>query len=114
MKVGQRVGIGAQCDSCGKCHQCDVGRESYCDTMTGTYQGKFKDNSGTAMGGYAKKWRGPGHFAIPIPEGLESHVAGPLMCGGVTIYSPLRDYGCGQENGKKVGVIGIGGIGAFG
>lgn len=57
---------------------------------------------------------GPAHFAIPIPENLESHIAGPLCCGGITIFSPLDDYGCGKEGGKAVGIIGVGGIGAFG
>lgn len=66
------------------------------------------------MGGYAKQWRGPSHFVIPIPDGLESHIAAPLLCGGVTIFSPLSDLGCGQIGGKRVGIVGIGGIGAFG
>lgn len=114
LQVGQRVGVGAQSDSCLKCRRCDAGRESYCDKMGGTYQGKFVDGSGTGMGGYARRWRGPSHFAVPIPDNLETHVAGPLMCGGITIFSPLDDYGCGGPNGKKVGIVGIGGIGSFG
>lgn len=114
IRIGQRVGVGAQSDSCRHCKQCKAGLESYCDQMQGTYQGNFLDNKGKSMGGYAQKWRGPGHFAVPIPDGLESHVAGPLMCGGITIFSPLQDYGCGTAQCKNVGVVGIGGIGAFG
>lgn len=114
IQPGQRVGVGAQSDSCRDCKQCQAGLESYCDNLQGTYQGKFLDGKGKSYGGYANKWRGPGHFAVPIPDGLESHIAGPLMCGGITIASPLMDYGVGQENCKRVGIIGVGGIGAFG
>lgn len=114
LKVGDRAGVGAQCDSCHKCHQCGKGQEPYCDTLVGTYNSKFLDGSGKTQGGYAKKWRGPGHFSVKIPDNLESHIASPLMCGGITIYSPLAAYGCGKPEGKKVGIIGIGGIGAFG
>ncbi|UZJ52959.1 hypothetical protein CBS101457_002279 [Exobasidium rhododendri] len=114
IKVGDRVGVGAQSESCLECKQCKDGKEPYCDSIQGTYQGKFADGSGKSMGGYAKKWRGPGHFCVAIPDNLESHIAGPLMCGGATIYSPLEDYGCGGPDGKRVGIIGVGGIGAFG
>lgn len=113
-KVGDIVGIGAQCDSCEQCEQCKKESNSYCDGMVGTYSGKFKDGSGRSMGGYASKWRGPATLAIPIPDGLDLSVAAPLLCGGATAYSPLRDYGCGQENGKRVAIVGVGGIGAFG
>lgn len=60
-------------------------------------------------GGYGDYWRGHGRFAIPIPEGIASEDAAPLMCAGVTTYSPLKRFGCGP--GKKVGVVGIGGLG---
>lgn len=91
VKIGQRFGVGAQCDSCGKCHHCSEKRQPYCDTMVGTYNSKFIDGSGPTQGGYAKKWRGPAALTVAIPDGLESHIASPLMCGGVTIYSVSAD-----------------------
>lgn len=114
ISIGQRVGVGAQSDSCHECKQCNANQEPYCDKMQGTYQGKFINGSGKSMGGYATQWRGPGHFAIPIPDGLDAATAGPLMCGGITIFAPLQDYGCGNPDVKRVGIVGIGGIGAFG
>lgn len=115
IKEGERGGVGAQSDSCRSCHMCDQQLESYCAKgLTGTYNGEYTNGSGKSFGGYATKWRGPGHFVIPVPDGLESHIAGPLMCGGVTIYSPLKRYGCGNPDVQTVGIVGIGGIGAFG
>lgn len=64
------------------------------------------------MGGYATYNRTPGHFVLKIPEGVESKDAAPMMCGGVTVYSPLKQNGCGP--GKKVGIVGVGGLGHFG
>jgi alcohol dehydrogenase (NADP+) len=114
IKEGDRVGVGAQSDSCLECERCKHGMETYCDSMVGTYNSKYADGSGKTRGGYAKHWRGPGHFAVPIPDNLESHIAAPLMCGGITIASPLMDYGCGGPDGKRVGIVGVGGIGHFG
>jgi len=76
--------------------------------MGGTYQATFEDGS-IAQGGYADYTTQRGRFAIPIPEGLESAIAAPLMCAGATVYSPLKRHGAGP--GKKVGVVGIGGLG---
>lgn len=94
LQVGQRAAVGAQSDSCRECHTCKADLEPYCCGKTGivgTYNGKYADGSGQSFGGYAKKWRGPAHFAIPIPDGLPSHEAACLACGGVTIYSPLKN-----------------------
>ncbi len=115
LKVGDRAGVGAQSSSCLKCRFCnDFEREPNCiNGIVGTYNGTYEDGS-RSQGGYAKGWRGPGHFAIPIPDGLESHIAAPLMCGGITAYGPLAENGVGSKEVKKVGVVGIGGIGAFG
>jgi len=85
-------------------------QESNCNKMTMTYNGKHS-NGDKSNGGYAKTWRGPASFAIPIPEGLPSEFAAPLMCGGVTVYNPLVEYGAGP--GKRVGVVGVGGLGHF-
>ena len=64
------------------------------------------------MGGYANKWRGPAHFAVLIPSELDPAEAAPMLCGGVTVYHPLKQYGAGTT-AKDVGVIGVGGLGHF-
>jgi D-arabinose 1-dehydrogenase-like Zn-dependent alcohol dehydrogenase len=116
IKLGDRVGVGAQGESClsrkGDCEECDSGNEQYCQRhFSGTYNGKFM-NGGKSYGGYARYNRSPAHFAFKIPDGLDSAAAAPMMCGGVTVYNPLRHYGCGP--GKTVGIIGVGGLGHFG
>ncbi|KAK4690035.1 hypothetical protein P7C73_g10, partial [Tremellales sp. Uapishka_1] len=112
--LGDRVGWGAQERSCGKCANCKAHLEPYCvEGMGGTYQGKTGDKvQPYNQGGYADYFIGRGHFAIAIPEGIESTVAAPLLCAGVTVYSPLKHYGAGP--GKKVGIVGIGGLGHLG
>lgn len=115
IKVGDVVGVGAQCDSCLKCHWCEHGEENYCAKgMTGTYGGIFHRTSAgsKSFGGYANYWRGPSHFAVPIPAGLDPAAAAPMLCGGVTVYSPLAQYGAGKQ-AKDVGIVGIGGLGHF-
>jgi alcohol dehydrogenase (NADP+) len=84
----------------------------FCAGQTGTYNGKYADGS-KSFGGYADFSRVPGHFVVKIPDGIPSALAAPLLCGGVTVYSPLRQYGAGTER-KHVGIIGIGGLGHFG
>lgn len=112
VKIGQRVGVGAQADSCRSCGECKAEREPYCaGGMVPTYHGRFKDGS-KSFGGYANFERAPGHFVVPIPDGIPSAVAAPMLCGGATVYSPLKQYGAGTER-KRVGVVGIGGLGHF-
>jgi alcohol dehydrogenase (NADP+) len=113
IKPGDRVGIGAQCSSCLKpdCEACADGEESYCPKIVGTYNSRFPDGS-KAYGGYANRWRGPGHFVFKIPEQLRSEEAAPMLCGGVTVFAPLRRFGAGP--GKRVGIVGIGGLGHMG
>ncbi|KAL2824782.1 Afadin and alpha-actinin-binding-domain-containing protein [Aspergillus cavernicola] len=110
---GDRVGIGAQCSSCLRpdCEACADNEESYCPQTVGTYNSRFPDGS-KAYGGYANRWRGPGHFVFTIPDELSSAEAAPLLCGGVTVFAPLRRFGAGP--GKTVGIIGIGGLGHMG
>jgi D-arabinose 1-dehydrogenase-like Zn-dependent alcohol dehydrogenase len=110
LKVGDRVGVGAQSDCCEACKPCKMQQESNCYKFGMTYNGKHM-NGDKSFGGYAKVWRGPASFAIPIPEGLRSEFAAPLMCGGVTTYNPLVTHGAGP--GKRVGVVGVGGLGHF-
>lgn len=111
IKEGDRVGVGAQAGSCLKpdCDQCMHDDEQYCkNNFVMTYGGKWPDGS-KAQGGYAKYWRGSGHFVFKIPDAIPSEEAAPMLCGGVTVYAPLKQNGVGP--GKRVGVIGIGGLG---
>jgi len=82
----------------------------------GTYNAKFSRQPNSkgqkTYGGYANYWRGPAHFAIPIPAGLDPASAAPMLCAGGTVYSPLKQYGAGTT-AKTVGVVGIGGLGHF-
>ncbi|KAI5477824.1 alcohol dehydrogenase (NADP+) [Pseudohyphozyma bogoriensis] len=107
-----------QNDSCLECSQCKAHREPYCDKgQVGTYAGKYyREGPGKgdkSYGGYADYHRAPGHFVIPIPDGLDPALAAPMLCGGVTVYSPLTQYGAGTT-AKDVGIVGIGGLGHFG
>ncbi|KAK4686082.1 hypothetical protein P7C73_g4051, partial [Tremellales sp. Uapishka_1] len=118
IKVGDLVGVGAQCDSCLECGQCKNQREQYCDNgQVGTYAGVFGRNEASkgdkSYGGYANYWRGPSHFVVKIPDNIDPAVAAPMLCGGVTLYSPLKQYGAGTT-AKKVGIVGVGGLGHFG
>ena len=79
--------------------------------MVATYNARHF-NGGKSMGGHATYHRCPGHFAIKIPDAVPSEQAAPLLCGGLTLYSPLKHWGCGPD--KTVGVIGVGGLGHFG
>jgi alcohol dehydrogenase (NADP+) len=88
-----------------------IDQEQYCDVgLIGTYNGVFSDGS-KSYGGYADYARVPGHFVIKIPDGLSSEIAAPMLCGGITVFSPLKQEGAGP--GKRVGVVGIGGLGHF-
>ncbi|NYF80005.1 NAD(P)-dependent alcohol dehydrogenase [Granulicella arctica] len=102
--VGERVGIGWQADSCGICEWCRQGDEHLCAKSQPTCVGR--------NGGYADAIRVNAKFAIPVPKVLESENVAPLLCGGITVYSPLRNYGVRPSS--RVGVIGIGGLGHMG
>jgi len=89
-----------------------IDREQYCDNgQIGTYNGVYEDGS-KSYGGYADYARVPSHFAVKIPDGLPSEMAAPMLCGGITVYSPIKEQGVGP--GKRVGIVGIGGLGHFG
>ena len=113
IKVGDRVGVGAQSMSCLKpeCEACADGEESYCPRIVGTYNGRYADKS-KSYGGFAEYWRGPAHFVVKIPDALPSAEAAPLLCAGVTVFAPLRKHGTGP--GKTVGIVGVGGLGHLG
>lgn len=114
VKKGDRVGVGAQARSCmqSDCPECTNHLEPYClREQINTYGGQYPNDEGKSYGGYADYNRTNGHFVIPIPEGLSSEAAAPMLCGGITVYSPLKQNGCGP--GKTVGVVGVGGLGHF-
>jgi len=110
IKVGQRVGMGAQCYSCGKCRQCKTDNETYCKEQKDTY-GSIQSDGSITQGGYSSHVRCNDYWVYPIPEALKSEDVAPMLCAGITVYSPLVRNGAGP--GKKVGVVGIGGLGHF-
>ncbi|EOD51141.1 alcohol dehydrogenase [Neofusicoccum parvum] len=113
VKEGDRVGVGAQASSCLKpdCEACADGEENHCPHMVGTYAAKYPDGS-KSYGGYADYNRTPGRFVLKIPDSIPTKDAAPMMCAGITLYSPLKREGAGP--GKKVGIVGLGGLGHFG
>jgi len=115
VKQGARVGVGAEARSCLQkdCYECSNKLENHCSRgMIGTYGSVYPGDEGKSYGGYATHNRTNAHFVFNIPDGLDSADAAPMLCGGVTVYSPLKNYGCGP--GKTVGIVGVGGLGHFG
>ena len=112
-KPGDLVGVGCIVDSCQHCDDCDAGLENYCDGMVGTYNSPTTDLPGWTMGGYSQKIVVHERYVLRIrhPEEQLAAVA-PLLCAGITTYSPLRH--CNAGPGKKIGVVGIGGLGHMG
>jgi uncharacterized zinc-type alcohol dehydrogenase-like protein len=108
-QVGDRVGVGCMVNSCGECANCRNGDEQYClDGMVGTYAATDRDGT-TTQGGYSTHVVVDAGFVLRVPEGIDSAAAAPLLCAGITTYSPLRHWGAGP--GKKVAVVGLGGLG---
>ncbi len=109
--VGDRVGVGCMVGSCRECVNCLAGEEQYClQGMVGTYGGVL-DGKPTD-GGYSQQIVVDDHFVLGIPEGIDLDVAAPLLCAGVTLFSPLNRWNAGP--GKKVAIIGMGGLGHVG
>ncbi|MGE8358941.1 NAD(P)-dependent alcohol dehydrogenase [Pseudomonas sp.] len=112
-KAGDLVGVGCIVDSCKRCDDCLEGLENYCDGMVGTYNFPTPDAPGWTQGGYSQRIVVHERYVLRIrhPEAQLAAVA-PLLCAGITTYSPLRHWNAGP--GKKVGVVGIGGLGHMG
>ncbi len=113
-KVGDRVGVGCLVDSCGACEYCVRGDEQFCvEGSVGTYNDtdRFGDGRPT-QGGYSSHVVVKENFVLSIPEGIELSEAAPLLCAGITTYSPLSHWGAGP--GKKVAIVGLGGLGHMG
>ena len=112
-KVGDRIGVGVFVDSCRKCENCKNGNQQYClEGMTGTYNEYERDGKTVALGGYSDKFVIDQDYAVHIPANLDLAGVAPLLCAGITLYSPLKNWGAGP--GKKVGVMGLGGLGHMG
>jgi len=109
-KVGDQVGVGCMVDSCQDCDQCHHGEEQYCrHGMTGTYGSKDRIDGEITQGGYSKHIVVREEFVLRIPAGLDMSRAAPILCAGITTFSPLRSWKVGP--GSRVGVIGLGGLG---
>ncbi|MEX0450870.1 NAD(P)-dependent alcohol dehydrogenase [Spiribacter sp. 218] len=112
-KPGDVVGVGCMVDSCRHCDPCQEGLEQYClEGPTLTYNGQDRHDHTVTFGGYSEAIVVSDRFAVSIPEALDPAAAAPLLCAGITTYSPLRHYGV--KAGDKVGVIGMGGLGHMG
>lgn len=109
-KVGDHVGVGCMVDSCQHCAPCERGLEQYCDEFpTVTYNGIDRHDKTPTFGGYSEKIVVSEKFVLKVPEGLDLAAAAPLLCAGITTWSPLRHWKVGA--GSKVAVIGLGGLG---
>jgi uncharacterized zinc-type alcohol dehydrogenase-like protein len=112
-KVGDRIGVGVFVDSCRTCPSCSKGLQQYCiEGMTGTYNQLERDGKTVAMGGYSDKFVIDEDYAVHVPANLDLAGVAPLMCAGITLYSPLKNWNAGP--GKKVGIMGLGGLGHMG
>ncbi|WP_018631801.1 NAD(P)-dependent alcohol dehydrogenase [Neomegalonema perideroedes] len=109
-KPGDMVAVGTLVDSCRSCPACASGEEQFCvQGAVGTYGGRDRATGETTYGGYSAAIVVRESFVLPLPEGLDPAVAGPILCAGITVWSPLRRWEAGP--GTKLGVIGIGGLG---
>lgn len=108
-RAGDTVGVGCMVGSCRECAQCHEGEEHFCASMVATYGGYDVDGRTPAFGGYSNRITVDEHFVLKISPDLDPAGAAPLLCAGITTYSPLRYWGVGK--GSHVGVIGLGGLG---
>jgi len=112
-QVGDLIGIGVFIDSCRQCGSCESGLEQYCENgMTPTYNGFERDGQTPTMGGYSDGYVIDENYAVKIPGNLDLAAVAPLLCAGITLYSPLKHWNAGP--GKKVAVMGLGGLGHMG
>jgi uncharacterized zinc-type alcohol dehydrogenase-like protein len=108
--TGDVVGVGCRVDSCQACGSCAEGLEQYCENgFTGTYGGTEKETGRPTQGGYSDTIVVDERFVLRVPDGIDLRSAAPLLCAGITTYSPLREWKVGP--GTRVGVVGLGGLG---
>jgi len=111
--VGDKIGVGVFVDSCRTCSSCVKGLQQYCvEGMTGTYNGYERDGKTVAMGGYSNNFVINQDYAVRIPDNLPLEGVAPLLCAGITLYSPIKHWNVGP--GMKVAVMGLGGLGHMG
>ncbi|GAA5785974.1 NAD(P)-dependent alcohol dehydrogenase [Chitiniphilus shinanonensis] len=109
-KAGDRVGVGCMVDSCRHCNPCERGLEQYCaEGATFTYNAVDRHDHTPTQGGYSQRVVVSDRFVLKVPDGLDLAGAAPLLCAGITTWSPLRHWGAGP--GRKVAVVGLGGLG---
>jgi uncharacterized zinc-type alcohol dehydrogenase-like protein len=113
-KVGDRVGVGCMVDSCGDCSQCRDGHENFCERKTVWTYGDTDVDGTTTQGGYSQQVVVTERFVLRIPDGLELDVAAPLLCAGITLYTPLRRWLGHAGPDAKVAIVGMGGLGHMG
>ncbi|MDZ5602667.1 NAD(P)-dependent alcohol dehydrogenase [Pseudomonas sp. RP23018S] len=112
-QVGDMVGVGCMVDSCRSCKACQADLEQYCEEgPTMTYATPDRVDGSNTMGGYSSSIVVSEHFVVRVPEGLDPAAAAPILCAGITTYSPLKHHGVGP--GHKVGILGMGGLGHMG
>ncbi|CAN1315111.1 Probable cinnamyl alcohol dehydrogenase 6 [Linum perenne] len=109
-KVGDRAGIGCLAASCLDCEFCETSQENYCDKLQFTYNGVFWDGSIT-YGGYSHMIVSDYRYVVHVPESLPMDAAAPLLCAGITVFTPLKDHNLVESPRKKIGVVGLGGLG---
>ena len=113
LKAGDLAGVGCMVDSCRRCEPCDAGLEQYCcEGFTGTYNSRERGTKAPTHGGYSEQIVVEQRFVVKVPENLDLKAVAPLLCAGITTYSPLRHWKVGK--GQRVGVIGLGGLGHMG
>ena len=108
-KAGDAVGVGCLVDSCRHCEACDSGEEQYCNNFVGTYGGVDRHDHTPTQGGYSERIVVSESFVLRIPDGLDLKAAAPLLCAGITTWSPLHHWKAGK--GSRVAVVGLGGLG---
>ena len=112
-KVGDLVGVGCLVDSCRECASCREGLEQYCEVgFVGTYNGEDRHGRGITFGGYSRAVVVDQSFVLRVPDTLDPAAASPLLCAGITTWSPLRHWKVGP--GQRVGIVGLGGLGHMG
>ncbi|XWS45037.1 hypothetical protein CRYUN_Cryun15aG0101900 [Craigia yunnanensis] len=109
VKVGDKVGVGCMVDACHNCESCANDLENYCPKVILTYNGIYSDGTMT-YGGYSDSMVANERYVVRIPDGMPLDSAAPLLCAGITVYSPLKYFGLG-EPGKHIGIVGLGGLG---
>jgi uncharacterized zinc-type alcohol dehydrogenase-like protein len=112
LQPGDLAAVGCMVDSCRSCSDCDAGLEQYCDDVVYTYNGPDRHRGGVTYGGYSGRIVVDRRFVLRFPDSLDPAAGAPLLCAGITVYSPLRHWNVGP--GRRAGIVGLGGLGHMG